>query len=374
MNRSRGFTLVELLVSTAVVALLLAILIPAVQSAREAGRRVQCLNNLRQLGAALHNYHDQHDCVPPAMIWGGPPGEQLGPGTFPIGLFDRVAKGLSPATEPDRVYANWVLMLLPALEQQALHDQYNFDAPVSDPSNAAVRQTSLPFMNCPSDSFNHENNFYSRALLAGSNDNQYARGNYGINLGSNRGCIIGGIVECDDGFHVDSTDLVNKNTALWGSGLAGINISFRFADVSAGTSNFVMVDELRAGIHPLDPRGTWALGYIGASATARHGLFGGTDDANGPNNSDPSSDDITGCTQLKLQVGSLIVETNMPCFAPPDPSIEANDQATARSMHPHGVHVLLADGAARFVDDNVNIDVWHHIHLRDSTQSGTLSY
>ncbi|MGE3317319.1 MAG: DUF1559 domain-containing protein [Planctomycetaceae bacterium] len=374
MRYGRGFTIIELLISIAVVSLLIALFLPAVMEARESSRRMQCLNNLRQIGAALHNYEEQHTRLPPAMIWSGPPGEQIGPGTFPIGLFDRIAKGLAPTSEPDRVHANWVLMLLPHVEQQSLSDKYNFSRPVSDPANAEVRQTPLAVMNCPTDTFNRITNFYSRALLAGNNENLYARGNYGINFGSNRGCIINGIVPCTDGFHVDSNDLANKNMVVWGSGLAGINTSFRFSDVTSGTSHFVVVDELRAGVHPLDPRGTWALGFIAASATARHGLFGGIDDANGPNNSDSSSDDITGCTQLKATEADLLAKTNMPCFAPPDPTIEANDQATSRSQHPGGVQVLLADGSARFVSDNVNSTVWHHIHLRDSSHAGELSF
>lgn len=374
MRRARGFTIVELLITFAVISLLAALLLPAIAGARESARRAQCLNNLRELGIALHNYESQHRQLPPAMIWSGPPGEQLGPGTFPIGLFDRIAKGLAPDTEPDRVHANWVLMLLPHFEQQQLAAKYDYHLPVADSVNAEVRGTSLPVMNCPTDSFNRPDNFYSRALLVGRNDNVYARGNYGINLGSNRGCIIGGVVPCNDGFRVDSNDLVSQNMVLWGSGLAGFNTSFRTSDVTAGTSHFVVVDELRSGVHPLDPRGTWALGFIGASATARHGLFSGIDDANGPNNSDPSSDDIIGCTALQAAHANLLSQNNMPCFAPPDPAIEANDQATARSMHPGGVQALLADGSARFVSDNVNSTVWHHIHLRDTKYAGELSF
>ena len=69
MRYGRGFTIIELLISIAVVSLLIALFLPAVMEARESSRRMQCLNNLRQIGAALHNYEEQHTRLPPAMIW-----------------------------------------------------------------------------------------------------------------------------------------------------------------------------------------------------------------------------------------------------------------------------------------------------------------
>ena len=71
----RGFTMIELVVVIGVIGLLAALLLPAVRAAREASRATQCLNNLRQLGVALHNYHDAHSCLPPAVVWNGGPGE-----------------------------------------------------------------------------------------------------------------------------------------------------------------------------------------------------------------------------------------------------------------------------------------------------------
>ncbi len=71
----RGFTMIELVVVIGIIGLLTALLLPAVQAAREASRATQCLNNLRQLGVALHNYHDARSCFPPAVVWNGGPGE-----------------------------------------------------------------------------------------------------------------------------------------------------------------------------------------------------------------------------------------------------------------------------------------------------------
>ena len=78
----------------------------------------------------------------------------MGGGTLPVGLFDRVAMGYSPANGPDRVLANWVIMLLPQLEQDNLYKGFNLGLPVDDPSNANARETSLLFMLCPSDAYN----------------------------------------------------------------------------------------------------------------------------------------------------------------------------------------------------------------------------
>src|SRR5271167_4412008 len=116
-GRRHGFSLIEVIVVVGIIGLLAALLLPAVQAARESARSTQCFNNLRQLGIALHNYHDAHSCFPPAVVWNGGPGEPLGEDLFPVGAIDRVASGYSPANGPDRILSNWVILILPQLEQ-----------------------------------------------------------------------------------------------------------------------------------------------------------------------------------------------------------------------------------------------------------------
>jgi prepilin-type N-terminal cleavage/methylation domain-containing protein/prepilin-type processing-associated H-X9-DG protein len=357
-----GFTMIELLVVIAIIGLLAALLLPAVQAAREAARRTQCFNNLRQLGLALQNYHDVQSCFPPAVVWNGGPGEPLGGGTLPVGVIDRVATGNSPANGPDRVLANWVIMLLPHLEQDNLYKGFNQTLPVDDPSNAAARETSLLFMLCPSDPFN--NVPYQRALLAGTAaGHTYARGNYAMNFGPDNGCFMGQ-PGCNNGLFVDSLNLLDVNMHVWGSGLSGLNICFRMRDVTTGTSNFAAVDEIRAGIDPIDPRGVWALGMAGSSVTVRHGIY--TFPTTGPpNNPSPSGDIIDSCSALVTKYGlPKLTLMGMPCGSD---SPDANTQATSRSMHPNGVHILMLDGSAHFISENIFPQIWQDLHMRNNS-------
>ena len=391
MQRSRrrpGFTLIELLVVIAVVAILVAILIPAVQQARGSARRMTCLNNLRQIGLALHNYHDQHNLLPPFSIWAGPPGEPLGQGRGPVGILDRVALGISPGSEPDRLQANWLVLLLPSVEQGTLYSSFDLNVPMADDKNARARTTEVPLFKCPDDPFSDSSNHYERALLSGAKGNAYARGNYAMNVGPNRGCFVfedgrslwpssgSGTPPCEDGFTVNGDDLATDSTLMYGDGVGGVNKSFTLADFKGGTSNMCAVEEIRAGIHALDCRGSWALGFIAASGTARHGLFSEQEDGYGPNNQDPSSDDIVGCTALRDAVGNdFVAQMQMPCYSSPGSlETEVNFQATSRSMHPGGVHILMLDGSAHFLANNVNVDVWNNMHKRSNTEVLNLQF
>jgi prepilin-type N-terminal cleavage/methylation domain-containing protein/prepilin-type processing-associated H-X9-DG protein len=126
-----GFTLIELLVTIAIISVLIALLLPAVQQAREAARRTQCKNNLRQIGLALHNYHDRANALPPGLIaryqgqfWNSDPGW------------------------------GWAAQILPEMDQGPLFNTIRFDLSVNDSTNKAVRIMKLPAYVCPSDTAN----------------------------------------------------------------------------------------------------------------------------------------------------------------------------------------------------------------------------
>jgi prepilin-type N-terminal cleavage/methylation domain-containing protein/prepilin-type processing-associated H-X9-DG protein len=357
----RAFTLLELLVAIGIVGVLAAMLLVALGGARESARRLQCGNNLHQLGVALHAYHDTFRTLPPAIIW-APNGEPLGQGRLPIGVMDRVA--LFGDAAQDRIYANWVVMLLEQLDEVPLHQAFDMRLPVGHARNNA-RSTELAVMKCPSDAFNGVH--FQRGLARGLKDNEFARGNYGINVGPDAACVSPSAdpkQPCVNGFFVNGLPLQTNNSQVWGSGLAGVNRSFRFADVRDGLAKTVIVDEIRSGVDALDPRGAWALGQVGSSVVARHGK---SDDASGPNPYSDSSDEIIGCRDLIAKFGrDQLHALGMGCA---ETDNEANTQAGARSMHPNGVNVLFCDGSAHFVTNQIDADLWHALHTKAGQDS-----
>lgn len=132
----KAFTLVELLVVIAIIGILVSLLLPAVQAAREAARRMSCYNNLKQIGLALHNYHDTHKSLPMGWI------------------------GVDPATRQPHALGQpgwgWAARVLPFLEQANTENLLNGDLPITDPSNQPARDTHLALYRCPSDANSEE--------------------------------------------------------------------------------------------------------------------------------------------------------------------------------------------------------------------------
>ena len=202
--RRPGFTLIELLVVIAIIAVLIALLLPAVQQAREAARRTQCRNNLKQFGLAIHNYHDNFNLVPPG--WIGVTGNQ-----------------------PDVSGINgwsWASRLLPQLDQSALYNQINFNLQVGNASNATARATTVNVFECPSDLV-----VKKWTIPAAGTTNP---------LADVAGASYAGVFGKDE---VDFCNGLAAGVPCTSNGMFFLNSNVRFADVTDGLSTTLLVGE-----------------------------------------------------------------------------------------------------------------------------------
>ena len=316
--RLRGFTLVELLVVIAIIGILVALLLPAVQSARSAARRVQCQNNLKNLGLALLNYESSTRELPPSSEW-----------PFATRPGDRTAVQLGP---------NWVIRILPYLEETALSDTFQLAEPINSMRNELPRSTRIPTMLCPTDGNNqlpYNGSASTRTSFLGDN---WARGNYGAN----------GALD-----YLAYAAAGNPDGASWKNplvrGVMGAYEGQRLRRISDGTSKTILLGELRAGVTQADPRGVWAMSGGPPSSLWAHGYWG---DDNGPNNLFATADDIPSCSDVRASVGGTqaLVRLKMGCST----VNEMNIQQTMRSTHEGGVFACFVDGSIHFISDDID--------------------
>lgn len=340
----QGFTLVELLVVIAIIGILVALLLPAVQAAREAARRAQCLANIKNVALAVLNYESARKEFPAAITQEAP-------------ITDLGVNVTYDST--------WMIDTLPFLEGQGEADQFdsafsmtggtltNTTAP--NIMNIRARGSEIAILKCPSDP-NNQVMFSSPAL--GSN---WARGNYAGNVGpgvwwdsgSTSSTVAQPVMESNNGKLSPSWRGVstNLNWPATVRGIFGPNTHLTIAKVSDGTSKTMMIGEIRAGIAENDWRGTWALPHAGGSLIAAHGSGG---DSNGPNNCDPAgrADD------LAASLTNFVCEPNGDRSALLDECMSCNNdtvfaQAAPRSLHPGGVTIANVDGSAKFLSDDI---------------------
>jgi len=215
----RGFTLIELLVVIAIVAVLIALLLPAVQAAREAARRAQCVNNLKQMGLALHSYHEAVLAFPPGYIAAS---------NFIDGETD---------TSPGW---SWASMILPQLDQSPLYSSINVGLPVQAPANTTAGQTSLSVFLCPSD--------------------QIPGRTFAVTDGFGNAVAIVAPSSYADCTGSDAADVaLGLNNDGLGNGLFYRNSATRIAAITDGTSQTVMLLERAWG----DSEGTWTGAIVG---------------------------------------------------------------------------------------------------------------
>jgi len=320
--KSDGFTLVELLVVIAIIGVLVALLLPAVQQAREAARRMSCSNNLKQIGLAMHNYHDTYNILP-----------------LP-GLHYRDSYPNASSTSSAH---SWAVLLLPFVEQSGLHDMYDFTLAGSNrgfrdnPMNCVVGTTELPGYKCPSDS-GRKVGFHrtsSWALPDGSRA-YLARGNYGINCGAGNG--------------VSRTDYrIRQSRGPFHFGGTSAAYSATFAEIRDGLSNTVLLGEVIAGETDRDIRGVWAystgMWISGGEPSYR-------DDRillrpNGNALDDRQKDRPGTCGH------AADIDRHLRCEDGGSRGFQ-----TARSYHPGGVMTCNADGSVKFVAETIDLQNW----------------
>ena len=196
--RRRGFTLIELLVVIAIIAILIALLLPAVQQAREAARRTECKNKLKQIGIALHNYHDVNSAFPPGAV--------------------SVSNGLS-----------WLVSVLPFMEQDNLFEQFDFSIAHNSGVNNPFRQQRMGIYLCPSGSEER----------ADDNNNDYTTHYYGILGPTGQNPVT--MVDYRDS---DGTHGGFSFEGLFQYGTTSVK---KFRDITDGTSNTAVVGEISWG-------------------------------------------------------------------------------------------------------------------------------
>lgn len=320
LRRKTGFTLVELLVVIAIIGILVSMLLPAINAARETVNRASCSNNIKQLALACLNYEQSYKSFPCACTQ--------------TGTWLESCNGNGVLPQPSNQRHNWVIMILPYIEQTNLYNKFiekfeegnenhaNSTAIDNDDKFEHLREIELPVMKCPTDS----NNRYPYMR----NNKKWGRGNYGANMGLTLADYLG-------------HDTWWTNTGA--RGVMGPRHALSKAEISDGTSNTILLAELRSGLTAQDPRGTWSMGGAGSSATCRNGYICGDD--NGPNYLVAGSDDIFECSDSWGINSAERLRLKMPCGG------STNRQATTRSMHQAGVNVAFADQSVHFISDNI---------------------
>ncbi len=288
---NRGFTLIELLVVIAIIAILVALLLPAVQQAREAARRSSCKNNLKQIGLALHNYHDTHRILP---------------------------SGMMNPNIADRPGWGWAASILPEIEQGPLFDALDVgDVPLrslfvatATPQTIALLQSPIATYRCPSDVMEAVNpNAWGHSGTG--RPFKLATSNY-VGMGSH-----GGVVRASGDPNLNLMD-----------GVFYFNSQVRFSDVTDGLSNTIFVGERDGGLSTSGTTDFRAAVWAGAGSR--------------------SQDDWYAVGSI-LARGNFGINVDWAAIGQP-----INAGKGISSLHSGGVQVVLGDGSVRFISENID--------------------
>lgn len=329
-NTRRAFTLVELLVVIAIIGLLVALLLPAVNSAREAARRIQCKNNLRQVGLAVATYESAQGTLPPAGLVGpAPPVCRLSVTHFN----GRTGLQLS-----------WLVLILPYVEEQGLYDAFDFTRDAMQQGPAAPQTRNVSTYLCPSDGA------ATRTFTPTGNSEVFAKAN---------------VAGYGSPFRLEFL-------GCWPGALGGFEPGSREGQplrrVKDGISKTLLATEVRARDEPRDQRGAWVLPWSGTSLLALdmehvHDVAMSDDLRDiryvpSPNPVNPHFNQLPNKTDGNIHDHLYLcfrplqaAQVGMPC----SPSSGGREQiASPRSLHPGGVNAVALDGHVGFISDEVD--------------------
>lgn len=359
-----GFTLVELLVVIAIIGLLVGLLLPAVQSAREAARRMQCSNNQRQLGLAVQNYESAFKTFPPTISGHGIPGNARGGGLY-----------------------SWLTMILPQVEQGNVFNSIDFSVPMTSDvgtttpnyyrldiranhRNAAAAATRVATFLCPSDP-------WVQTQYAGTASP--APGSYAANLGW---------VRQTTGIRGDDPSLGQTNGAMPIDNPADNQRSWykprmNYRDITDGSSNTALISErvinslipVQGGFSSYMPKGpNMVMSYCGGSGSVRT-LPQWVSYCNGVSTPDPTYSAphgkawISGLSLAGNTYMHVLLPNNRNCHVYGGEA-NGNNMVTASSMHGSGIHVTAVDGHVAFLNLAIEPAVWWGFGSRNGGESG----
>ena len=325
----RGFTLVELLVVIAIIGVLVALLLPAVQSAREAARRIQCANHLKQLGLAGHNFHDVRNFLPPNRISQPPPA---------------IADGVD--------YLTWAVILLPYIEQQNFFSQWDETKSYQE-HTVAVTRHAVPTYFCPSrrrptEAFSNENNFGGPsgglgdfAACGGTGKNDGIGANGVPNQHGTNGAMI-----CGRWFHDTSA---TPRLIRW----EGV---IRLARITDGTSNTILLGEKH--VRRLNAAGTQPFRFGTADDRS---IYNGQNANNYRRYAGRELEVINGTLQPNGELNRIAI-FNFQDF------VQGDDNRRFGSRHPGICQFVLCDGSVKAIKNTIDIDTLGNLANREDGQ------
>lgn len=317
MRKSNGFTLVELLVVIAIIGILIALLLPAVQAAREAARRITCAANLKQIGVALHNYHAAHQSFPYGALCQG--GNRFGQPEWPT-----IHTYILPFIEQQELHEGFRLALETWSGGRQLRPWYIDQA--SAWPGVVIGHAVATYL-CPSDGLGGETKGATDTGMDGSV----------ILFTTNYLGLFSGVNDGEAWAESEGSAFDASHKAAF-----GINRGAKISDITDGSSNTLAMVEYLTGT-PNDVRGYPYTNRAGSKFiyTSRT-----------PNTTAPDMllDNKVFCTPE-----NNLPDQNLPCVAT---AAETSNTAAARSRHPGGVHGLLCDGSVNFYTDEINANTW----------------